>query len=94
MAEVLSEQDSVPGQDCFAAGMVADQFRIEKCHTFEKLAAEVSCILEEGHAEQWSHAAEVYTVVTNTGAVDVDAGSCVLVGAVDTVAVCTVALTG
>ena len=94
MAEVLSEQNSVLGQGCVAAGMVADQFRIEKCHTVETLAVEVNCILEKGHAEQRSRAAEVYTVVTNIDAVDTDAGSCVLVGAVDTVAVCTAGLTG
>ena len=51
MAEVPCEQDSVLGQDCVAAGMFADQFRIEKCHAVEKLAAEVNCILDESHAD-------------------------------------------
>ena len=46
MAEVPFEQDSLLGQDCAAAGMFVDQCRID-----EEVAAEVICILEEGHTE-------------------------------------------
>ena len=47
MAEVLTEQDSVHGQDCVVAGTHAGKLRIEKYRT-----AEVNYEQEERHAEK------------------------------------------
>ena len=83
MAEVPFEEGSVLGQDYVAAGESAGKLRTEKCHVaVGHLVAGVRSALEEGYAEKRSLAAEVHTVVMDTGSVHSDAGShCMLVEA-------------
>ena len=74
MAEVLTEQDSVHGQDCVAAGSLVGKLRIEKCRT-----AEVNYEQEESRADKESLAAGVRIVVTGIAGVHIGAGShCIL----------------
>ena len=96
MAGVLSEEGSVLGQDCAAAGMLAGKLRIEKYHTAEnRLVAGGKYALEEGHAEKQNLAVGVHIVEMDTGAVHIDAGRhYVLVEAAEIAAAGTVALAG
>ncbi len=90
MAEVLTEQDSVHGQDCVAAGSLVGKLRIEECRT-----AEVNYEQEESHAGKDNLAAGVRTVVTGIAGVHIGAGShCVLAEADEAVAGGIVALAG
>ena len=96
MAGVPSEEGSVLGQDCVAAGTLAGGLRTVECRIAEdQLIAGVTYAPEGSHAGKQGPAGGVHEVVMDIGAVHIGVGSrCELVEPVETAVAGTVALAG